>query len=244
MAPVAAARLADLSLARLDDYARSALGCPPETAHAGGVTLLADPARARVVWHGYTLPIVGLSFAAGAVFSVRPDVVEQLRREMGSDVTLPALDAAAVRRALRAVKRTLPSAFTLAGDLRAADAGTFQPSPTAQRAELIPRDDPLGVHVRSRFDGEVFGVRGPQGRIVAWAALKLKTPSVWELAVATEADYRGRGYGRDVVSAATRFALDSGTIPIYVHDRDNSTSAFVSRALGYQVYAEMILGEY
>jgi predicted GNAT family acetyltransferase len=72
----------------------------------------------------------------------------------------------------------------------------------------------------------------------------LKSERVWELAVATEADYRGRGYARDVVAAATGFALEQGRMPIYIHDRDNSTSAYVARAVGYQLYAEIVLSEY
>ena len=62
--------------------------------------------------------------------------------------------------------------------------------------------------------------------------------------VATEADYRGRGYARDAVSAAARFTLDQGRLPTYIHDRDNSTSAFVARAVGFQLYAEIVLSEY
>jgi predicted GNAT family acetyltransferase len=80
--------------------------------------------------------------------------------------------------------------------------------------------------------------------LISWAALKLKSEHVWEIAVATEADYRGRGYARDVVSAASRFTLEHGRLPIYIHDRDNGTSAFVARAAGYQLYAEIVLSEY
>jgi predicted GNAT family acetyltransferase len=79
---------------------------------------------------------------------------------------------------------------------------------------------------------------------VAWAALKVKSGRIWEIAVATEPDYRGRGYARDVVSAASRFSLDQGRLPIYIHDRDNSTSAYVARAVGFQLYAEIVLSEY
>jgi RimJ/RimL family protein N-acetyltransferase len=237
------ARLDHATIDRLDAYARDALGCPPELAHAGGITLRSDRARAHPVWHGYVLPIVGLMFAEGAVISVRPDLHDQLRGQMGSDVRLARLDAAAERRLLRALQRTLASAFTLGGDLRAVDVNHFQRSPH-DRAELIPRPDPAAMHLRPRFDGEVFGVRGPRERVVSWAALKLKTPDVWEIAVATEPDYRGRGYARDVVSAATRYTLEQGRVPIYVHDRDNTTSAFVSRALGYQLYAGIVFGEY
>ena len=112
------------------------------------------------------------------------------------------------------------------------------------RAEHIAEEDPGALHLRTRFDGAIFGVRGPHGRLISWAALKLKSQRVWEIAVATEADYRGRGYARDVVSAAARFTLDQGRLPIYIHDRDNGTSAFVARAAGFQLYAEIVLSEY
>jgi hypothetical protein len=238
------ARLSAATLERLDVYARYSLSCPPERARSGGVTVLATRERAFPVWHGYTMPIVGLSFAEGAVVSARPDLVGRLRTEMGSDVRLPRLDAAAERRLLRAIQRSLPNAFTLGGDLRAVDDGAFRPTETIDRAELIDRADPAALHLRPRFDGELFGVRGPRERVVSWAALKLKTSDVWEIAVATDSDYRGRGYARDVVAAATRYTLNQGRIPIYVHDRDNTTSGFVSRSLGYQLYAGIALGEY
>lgn len=112
------------------------------------------------------------------------------------------------------------------------------------RAELITHEDTAALHLRTRFDGAIFGVRGPHGRLVSWAAIKLKSDAVWELAVATEPDYRGRGFARDVVAAATRFTFDQGRLPIYIHDRDNGTSAFVARAVGFQLYCEIVLCEY
>jgi RimJ/RimL family protein N-acetyltransferase len=190
------------------------------------------------------MPIVGLSFPLGTVVACRPDLVEQLRRELGSDAQRSSLDSAAFRRLWRAIQRTAPLAFTLAGDLRCVDTTTFTPSDREQRAEHIADEDAAALHLRTRFDGAIFGVRGPHGRLVAWSALKLKSDRVWEIAVATEADYRGRGFARDVVSAATRFTLERGRLPIYIHDRENSPSAFVARALGYQIYAEIVLAEY
>jgi RimJ/RimL family protein N-acetyltransferase len=228
----------------LDQYAETVLACPPGRARSGGVHLLSEPRRGLPAWHGFTMPIVGLSFAPGAVIACRPDLLECLRAELGSDVRLAHLDGPAVRRLWRALKRCTPHAFTLAGDLRAVDATTFMPPNTMARVERIPDDDAAALHLRTRFDGDIFGVRGPHGRLVSWAALKLKSQRVCELAVATEADYRGRGYARDVVAAATRFVLDQTRIPIYIHDRDNSTSAFVARAVGYQLYAEIALSEY
>jgi GNAT superfamily N-acetyltransferase len=228
----------------LDAYAETALACPPVLARGGGVHLLAERARGLPIWHGYTLPIVGLSFAQGAVVACRPDLLDKLRGELGSDVQRPALDSPAFRRLWRAIQRCAPHAFTLAGDFRVADADTFLPSSTEHQAEHIAEDDPTALHLRTRFDGAIFGIRGPHGRLVSWAALKLKSDQVWEIAVATEADYRGRGFARDTVSAAARFSLDQGRLPIYIHDHDNGTSRFVARATGFQLYAEIAFCEY
>jgi GNAT superfamily N-acetyltransferase len=190
------------------------------------------------------MPIVGLSFAPGAVVACRPDLVDKLRAELGSDVHQPYLDGPAFRRLWRAVASCTPNSFTLAGDLRAVAASTFAPTPTMQRAELLVEDDTAGLHLRTRFDGAIFGVRGPRGRLVSWAAIKVKSDAVWELAVATEPDYRGRGYARDVTAAAAAYTLEQGRLPIYIHDRDNGTSAFVARAVGFQLYCEIVLCEY
>ena len=228
----------------LDAYAESVLACPPAVARGGGVHLLAASQRGLPTWHGFTMPLVALSFEPGAVIACRPDLVDRLRAELGSDIHQQQLDGPAVRRVWRAVQRCLPNAFTLAGDFRAAHQATFVASRTIERAEHIDEDDPSALHLRTRFDGAIFGVRGPRGRLISWAALKLKSDRIWEVAVATEADYRGRGYARDVVSAAARFTLDHGRLPTYIHDRDNSTSAFVARAVGFQLYCEIVLGEY
>ena len=98
--------------------------------------------------------------------------------------------------------------------------------------------------VRRRFDGEIFVVSGTRGEIASWAAIKLKSPEVWEIAVVTEAAYRGRGYAKDVVSAATQFILGQGRLALYVHDRTNHASAKVCRSLGYVEYAEEFFCEY
>ncbi len=244
MTPATSNRLSPGALRLLDAYADSVLACPPDLARRGGVHLVSDARRGLPTWHGFTMPIVGLSFAPGAVIACRPDLVEPMRGELGSDLHLSSLDGPGLRRLWRAVARSASNAFTLAGDLRAASAATFVATPTIDRAELLDDDDTAALHLRTRFDGAIFGVRGPHGRLASWCAIKVKSEQVWELAVATEHDYRGRGYARDVVAAAARYALEQGRLPIYVHDRDNSTSAFVARATGFQLYCEIVLCEY
>jgi hypothetical protein len=244
MALAASNRLSPPTVRVLDRYSEQVLGCPPLLARAGGLHLLVVASRGLPIWHGFTMPIVVLNLLTGAVVACRPDLVERLRSELGSDVDLQSVDLAAFRRLWRAVQRCTPNAFTLAGDFRAADDSTFSPSRSSTRAELIAPDDTAALHLRTRFDGPIFGVRGPHGRLVSWAALKLKSEAVWEIAVETMADYRGRGYARDVVSAATAHTLEQQRVPIYIHDHDNATSAFVARHVGYQRYAEIILSEY
>ena len=244
MTPATSNRLPAAAVRLLDAYAETVLACPPTLARRGGVHLLSASQRGLPTWHGFTMPLVALSFEPGAVIACRPDLVERMRAELGSDVLRRHLDGPALRRLWRAVQRSVPNAFTLAGDFRAAHDATFMPSLRMERAEHLHEDDSAALHLRTRFDGAIFGVRGPRGRLVSWAALKLKSDRVWEIAVATEADYRGRGYARDVVAAAARFTLDQGRLPTYIHDRENSTSAFVARAVGFQVYAEIVLSEY
>ena len=233
-----------MAVRTLDHYCDAVLSCAPTLARRGGVNVRSEPRRGLPSWHGYTMPIVGLSFAQGAVVACRPDLVEQLRRELGSDIRQPYLDGPAFRRLWRAISHCVPNAFTLAGDFRAASESTFVAPPSIDRAELISEDDAAALHLRTRFDGAIFGVRGPHGRLISWAAIKLKSELVWELAVATEADYRGRGFARDVVAAAAKFTFEQGRLPVYIHDRDNSTSAFVARAVGFQLYCEIVLCEY
>jgi GNAT superfamily N-acetyltransferase len=242
--PATSNRLPAAAVRTLDTYAETVLACPPALARRGGVHIVSTAQRGLPAWHGFTLPIVGLSFAPGAVIACRPDLVDRLRAELGSDAHQTYLDGPAFRRLWRAIQRCAPNAFTLAGDFRAADGATFSPSSSMQRAEHIAEDDPSALHLRTRFDGAIFGIRGPRGRLLSWAALKLKSDSIWEIAVATEADYRGKGYARDVVSAAAGFTLDQGRLPTYIHDRDNGSSGFVARAVGFQLYAEIVLSEY
>lgn len=230
-------------MVRLDAYARTVLSCDRSLTHAG-VTIVPSAQRGLPAWHGYTLPIVALTFREGTVIAARPDMVERLRSEMGSDAQAGLLDLAALRRLHRAIKRVAEHSFTLGGEMRAADGETFQPYRGTIVAKLVDPEDPSAAHLRGRFDARVFGIRGPHGRIVAWAGLKEKSPDVWEIAVTTEADYRGRGFARATVSAATQCTLEAGRLPLYIHDRDNEPSAFVCRSLGYQSYADVALAEY
>jgi predicted GNAT family acetyltransferase len=72
----------------------------------------------------------------------------------------------------------------------------------------------------------------------SFAFLRRLSDGVWEIVVETAAPYRGRGYAKTVVSAATEAVLGAGRIPVYSCDEHNVASRRVAEALGYRVYAE------
>ena len=75
----------------LDRYAAETLANPPALAREGGVHILAEPRRGLPHWKGFTLPILGLSYPTGALVTVRPDWLQPLLAELGSDARLPSL---------------------------------------------------------------------------------------------------------------------------------------------------------
>jgi GNAT superfamily N-acetyltransferase len=227
---------------RIDRFHARELDCEVELLRQAGVHLLPSERRARPGWGGYTVPIFAMSTPVGGIVSFRPDLQQPIVAELGGlDAGRP-LEAGAFDRLRRIVRRGVPYAYSLSGFVLYADRESFRPF--GSQAELLPRDDHRGLDLRRRFDGEVFVVKGARGEIASWAALKLKSDDVWEMAVVTEPAYRGRGYAKQVVSAATAYTLDQGRLALYVHDRTNRHSARVCRSLGYVEYAEEYFCEY
>src|SRR6202023_3315863 len=101
--PATSNRLPASAVRTLDAYAEQGLACPPSVARRGGIHLQPTARRGLPAWHGYTLPIVGLSFAPGAVVACRPDLADQLRAQLGSDSHQQYLDGPAFRRLWRAI---------------------------------------------------------------------------------------------------------------------------------------------
>jgi len=227
---------------RLDAFHALLLDVPPESFRVPGVHVVASERRARPSWGGYITPIYALSTPSGGVVSVRADLLPAVRRELAGAAPGRPLGEREFSK-LRAIsQRAVPYAFSLTGDVLFTDPAHFRPTPLG--AEQLARTDVRGAELRRRFDGEIFVVNGAHGEIAAWAAIKLKSDQVWELAVVTEPAYRGRGLAKRVVSAATAYILDHGRVPLYIHDRTNHASARVCRALGYVEYAQTFFCEY
>ena len=227
--------------AALDRFHAHELGCSVELLREPGLHVLRIEGRARPSWGGYTVPLFAVSTAEGGVVSCRPDLVERVQRELRG-TWRGVLDAEALDALRRVGRQAVPYAYSLNGYALTVQSSDFRPMDGA--AERLLPSDPRGRDLRRRFDGEIFVVNGSRGEIAAWSAIKLKADDVWEIAVVTEAPYRGRGYAKQVVSAATRHILDSHRAPLYVHDRANHASARVCRSLGYREYAEVYFCEY
>jgi GNAT superfamily N-acetyltransferase len=227
---------------RLDAYHGLLLDVPIERLGEPGVHVVTSERRARPGWGGYITPLYAISIPGGGVVSCRPDLAAAVRREMPLPAPGRPLGEREFSR-LRAIsQRAIPYAYCLTGDILYVDRAGFKP--VAERAQQLDRLDAHGADLRRRFDGEIFVVNGMRGEIAAWSAVKLKSDEIWEIAVVTEAAYRGRGLAKRVVSAATAYILDHGRVPLYVHDRTNVASARVSRALGYAEYAQTFFCEY
>ncbi len=227
---------------RLDAFHVAELDCEPTLLATDGVHIVASERRLRAGWGGYTVPLLAIATPGGGIVSVRPDLAKRAQSELGQESTGRPLQEADFEHLRQVTRTAVPYAYNLSGYALFAAPGHFVSVPS--RAERFDLGDPRGADLRRRFDGEVFAIPGTRGEIASWAAIKLKSEDVWEIAVVTEAPYRGQGLAKEVVSAATAYILEQGRVPLYVHDRTNVASARVCRSLGYLEYTEEFFSEY
>jgi len=227
---------------RIDAFHALELGCNLSLFEEPGLHVLPSERRTRPGWGGYTVPILALSTVSGGIVSARPDLLDRVRTAMGPVAPDRPLGAAEFTRLHHVARLAVPYAYSLSGHVLYTDAEHFRPRPS--RAVRLDRSDVRGTDLRRRFDGEIFVVWSVRGEVASWSAIKLKSRDVWEIAVVTEAPYRGQGLAKEVVSAATAYILEQGRLALYVHDRTNLASAKVCRSLGYVEYAEEFFSEY
>jgi RimJ/RimL family protein N-acetyltransferase len=229
-------------VSRIDAFHAVELGCNPSLLREPGVHVLPSERRTRPGWGGYTVPILAMSTLTGGIVSARPDLLERVRSGLMPVQADRPLGVADFTRLHHVARLAVPYAYSLSGHVLYTDFDHFRPRPT--RATRLERNDPRGTDLRRRFDGEIFVVWSVRGEIASWSAIKLKSDDVWEIAVVTEAPFRGQGLAKEVVTAATTHILEQGRLALYVHDRTNLASAKVCRALGYVEYAEEFFSEY
>jgi GNAT superfamily N-acetyltransferase len=226
----------------LDRFHAAELDCDIALLQEPGVHLIPSGRRTRPGWGGYTVPVFALSTRAGGIVSIRPDLAGAAVQELHDAPRDAPLGEPHFERLRRLARRAVPYVYSLSGHALYCDRRSFRPF--GNLAERLDRADRRGHDLRRRFDGEIFVVNGTRGEIASWAAIKLKHDEVWEIAVVTEAAYRGRGYAKEVVSAATEYIRMQSRLALYVHHRTNHASAKVCRSLGFVEYAEEFFCEY
>ena len=99
---------------------------------------------------------------------------------------------------------------------------------------LVEITKPGPFRSRTHELGQYFGIR-VGGRLVAMAGERLRPVRYTEIsAVCTHPDYRGRGYGRDLVETLVRSIIDRGDVPILHVERDNRAVSLYER-LGFSI---------
>lgn len=109
---------------------------------------------------------------------------------------------------------------------------TESPDDLEPIGEWRPVEDPAVPEWLRPFGHDVLVVLDDDGGYLAGVGIKRHLPSGWELSVGTEEAARGQGLGRRLVAAASRYVLDHGAVPIYLHADDNIASAKVADAAG------------
>lgn len=237
-----------ITINRLDRYWAEELGCSPEALYCGGLTICAPAHREGARWMGWLVPlecvVTGNAMPGTGVVSVTPQLSDAL-----FSFILPSIPPRMYlpphgNRLMQFAQQHLPAGIPKLHCISNNDHAHFQSAPEVWPIRELAPDDVHMDWFRIHFDGPVFVVHNERGAIASWAAIKCKSESVWEMAVATEPPYRNRGLARSLVSRATQAALEAGKIPLYLHEITNHASARVCASLGYQFYGYELTCEY
>lgn len=219
--------------ARLGRFFAAELGCEPALLDKPGTHLLSPSRRGEPCWCEFVLPFLLIGRNGSTVVSLDQDLSRVLQNAL--DVESAGLDAI-VAVLQDTVAASYPDAQCLSGRALYCESEWFTPV-ESRATEMLRPHDPVWEAFTEHFDGPVFVVRREGGAVAAWSAIKLKSDDVWEIAVTTDRAHRGRGLAKVVVSAATRYILEAGRVPLYVHAEENVPSRLVAEALGYREYA-------
>lgn len=225
------------SVSRLVRFFARELGAPPELLWTPGAHVLATPRREAESWWGYRLPMLALSRGDASVVTVADGYLPTAQELISVRAATPEQER--LRDLLDRVAADHPGSKQLFGYALYCEPEEFEPRPTPDVAPLRP-GDPEWAEQREQFDGPVWVVRAPRGEVAAWSALKLKDARVWEVSVVTREGYRGRGFAKQVASAAASYAIGCGSVPLYVYDERYPASGRVARALGFKEFAREV----
>lgn len=211
--------------ARLQEHLRSWLGAWPPQAP---LQVVGSEQRRTPGWDGQVRVVNGVATPAGAVLSVPPEAVDEVRAA-GPDLRTigPKLPAILGR----------PKAVFGAGIFR----WSTSPTPGDDPGEWVPTDDHRVPLWMKPFNGDVL-LGLADGDLAAGVGRKMHDGHGHELAVVTEEAHRGRGWARELVTQAARRVLDDGAVPVYLHAPGNQASARTAVASGFPDVGWRILG--
>jgi GNAT superfamily N-acetyltransferase len=218
-----------------DEYARL-LGVPSGCFDVPGLTIVETAARAEAEWANWLLPVWLVRFADATVCAVAPSHTVAAR-EAFADLEVPTLmHPDALVRARRAIDAPgWQQCEILVGYEAPPSDVTLR-----HRVERLRPGDPVADALLRRFDGGVFAIRDECGGAAAFAGIKDKG-AIREIAVTTEPDHQGKGFGGVVVAEATRAILDDGNIPVYVPDSIYNVASYaLAVKVGFEKAGEML----
>ncbi len=184
------------------------------------------PGQDRPEWDGGHWPLLGLVTPAGTVLSMSPEHGVQPDRSDDARLAtaLQSPDPAALGTVLGAPRMTMGSAIFR---------WTTAPTPGPDQGSWLGANDRRLPAWLRPYGGESLVVWGERDEVAGAVALKRHERFGWELSVAVEPLYRGRGLARSLVAQASRRVLRQGGIPIYLHEASNVASARVADASGF-----------
>ena len=227
----APAAVTDLSreegLRRLDAHLSTWLGTWPDGGPQG-LVVVGSERRVAPAWDGEVRPVVGVATPEGAVLSVPPAAVDDVRA-LGTE--------------LEVVGRGLAGALGRPGwrFARGVFRWSHAPADLAPVGEWLGRDDDRVPPWLHPFNGDVL-VALVDGEVAAGVGRKQHDEHGHELAVVTEEGHRGKGLAAALVAQAGHRVLDDGAVPTYLHAPGNAASAATADRSGFPDEGWQILG--
>lgn len=200
---------------RLHAHLRTALGAWPPP--PGGLSITTSDARVTPGWDGVVRDFQCVRSPDGAVVSVRPDLLDDVR-DAGPTLAeaTPRLEAAL------GGKRLVDVMFRWCEEPVALEPlGVWLPADDERVPDWLK---PFGGDVLVHLEDDVY---------VGGVGLKRHDDFAEEISVGTEAAARGKGIARRLVVTAARHVIDGGKVPTYLHDLRNHASGRVAEASGF-----------
>lgn len=231
------------TLAGVEAFWAKRLGCAAEDLHRPGVALRRH-AGELADYRGAFL----LRWGDACVFSVPAALLAPVRETtQGRDVD-EVFDTGFLTRAFDGqLERIVGPTFQ-----GCADASDFQPAAERGSRLLTAEDDGALSELALACDPEewehagieherapVYGCFAGQA-LVAAGTLLAWGPYLRNIGIVTHPAYRGRGYGRAVVSTMTAHVLARGLVAQYQTLLSNASSVAIAQALGFQQYASTL----